>query len=806
MRLKSLAGRPSGPVRPGPGRFGLSLVLTLVLTLAMVASVLTVTQQPSAAQSSNAIAVGELRVTPTLDHIGVVWFVDGDRDLDSTMRIEFRRAGQSEWLPGAPAMRAEPNVIVDGSPLGINSWAASAMFLERGTAYEIRATVSDPDGGSSTRTVQATTRSLPVPSPRRSFVVPGSGGGNGTEANPFRGLQTAADNASPGDTFEVAAGVYETFVLSTSGRANAPISFVGADGGQVIVDGAGTGRGVITLESTSHVILSGLTIRNGGWGIDAQNTSEIVVSNNVITDVDFGVYNRRDGDRERYQVVCDNVIEGRTSWPGSGIPGERGIDLRGWGNTVCNNTVSSFGDCVSVQPLTGASFGNDVFGNDANRCVDDGIEVDYNQANVRVYRNRVSNSRQGVSVQPIRGGPAYIFRNELFNLENSTLKLNNGPSGLFVAHNTGIKLENALEDGSVFNNTMLRNNLFIGTRYAFEFNTTQATPGSRDFDYNAWGARPAGNAFKWDTTRYETISDLPTGVEDNGIQVDLSAVVAARLPSSFDVEVPPGSQNLQLSAGSPAINVGTDIVNINAPFVTDNAPDLGAFEAGSPQPGYGPGTPLIAPPNGNPPPPPPPPPGQPISIGGQVSDSNAVPTSGVIVDLFAGDAEGRRLSYLTSTRTGGDGDYRFDAADSGCYVVTFIAPQGRVFVDGDLWHQQARCLLPGDADLAVDAQLRAISEQTGGISGSVTTPTGQGVEAMTIDLFLANGDSSRAAYLWSTTTGNDGGYRFEVEPGCYVLVFIAGDGQRFPNGTGYVEHAACVAARQTINFDVTLAP
>lgn len=210
-----------------------------------------------------------------------------------------------------------------------------------------------------------------------------------------------------------------------------------------MVDGSGTERGIVTLgewnQTLSHVVIEGLTLEEGHWGIDAQHSRDIVIRHNIIRDVDYGVVNRRGDAEEGNQTVCDNDIEGRVIWPGTGIPSERGIDLSGYGNVVCHNHVRYFGDCISLQPSTGASFGNDVYGNDATFCVDDGIEIDYNQSNVRVWRNRVMNARMGVSVQPIRGGPAYIFRNELFNLESVPIKMHNETTGFSVAHNTGVK-------------------------------------------------------------------------------------------------------------------------------------------------------------------------------------------------------------------------------------------------------------------------------------------------------------------------------------------------------------------------------
>jgi uncharacterized repeat protein (TIGR01451 family) len=572
---------------------------TVYPILILVALALFITASLSlAAPTADAVVPGEVRADATFEHIGALWWIEGDDDLDSSMTLEFRRQGESVWQAGAPAVRAYPTIYVQDGPLGLNYWAASALFLESGETYELRLTLTDPDGGSETRTLTAATRTEPQPDPagRQLYVIPGSGGGDGSAGNPFLGLQAAADAAQPGDVFHVAAGTYSPFQLLSSGSEGHPITFSGPGDGTAVVDGAGTDRGVVTVgnydRTISYVIVAGLTIQNGHWGVDAQHSHDVVLRHNVIRDVDDGVTNRRGDALEGNQTVCDNVVEGRTPWPGSGIPSERGIDLRGYGNVVCHNTVRYFGDCVSVQPSTGSSYGNDVYGNDASYCVDDGIEVDYNQANVRVWRNRVMNARMGVSVQPIRGGPAYILRNEFFNLESVPIKMHNYTTGFYVVHNSGAKHGNGHGDnGAMWRNAVFRNNLFLGTRYAFEF-TTVADEGFRDFDYNAWGTTrevgPGGPFFKWDDVRYDTLANLPAGVEDHGVEATFDDLVNATLPADWDVAAEPGSRDLRLVAAVPAINAGTDLPNLNDAFTLSGAPDLGAFEYGQPLPAYGP--------------------------------------------------------------------------------------------------------------------------------------------------------------------------------------------------------------------------
>ena len=573
-----------------------------VIYIYMTIILLILSGPASHAAPNDAIVPGQVRADATFEHIGVLWWVEGDTDHDSTMTLTFRRVDESTWRSGAPAMRAYPTIIVDGAPLNLNYWAASAMFLQPGQTYELYLSLNDPDGGSATRTITATARIEPQADPagRQLYVIPGNGGGDGSPGNPFKGLQAAATAAQPGDVFHVSAGTYSPFQLLTSGTAGHPIVFQGPGDGTAIVDGAGTDRGIVTLgeynQTIGNVIVEGLTIQNGHWGVDAQNSHDIVIRRNVIQNVDDGVVNRRGNNFEYNQTIRDNVIQGRAPWPQTGgqIPSEEGIDLRGTGNVVAHNLVRYFGDCISVVPQTGASYSNDVFGNDVAYCVDDGIEIDYNQANARAWRNRVMNSRMGVSVQPMRGGPAYIFRNEFFNLESNPIKMHNDTTGYFVVHNTGAKNDNGQgDDGAMWRNAVFRNNLFLGTRYAFEF-TTVPDEGFRDFDYDAWGTTravgsPSDPWFKWNNVRYSRLPNLQAlGVEVHGVEALFGHVVSATLPAAWSVDITPGSRDLRLMTGVPEINAGATLPNLNDPFVTDGQPDMGAFEYSQPLPQYGP--------------------------------------------------------------------------------------------------------------------------------------------------------------------------------------------------------------------------
>ncbi|MCA9983062.1 MAG: hypothetical protein KDE59_02165, partial [Anaerolineales bacterium] len=78
------------------------------------------------------------------------------------------------------------------------------------------------------------------------------------------------------------------------------------------------------------------------------------------------------------------------------------------------------------------------------------------------------------------------------------------------------------------------------------------------------------------------------GVELHGVAVDFSDLATAQLPADWNLPALPGSQDLRLVSGSPAINAGAGLANFNDGFSLTGLPDLGAFEFGQPLPDYGP--------------------------------------------------------------------------------------------------------------------------------------------------------------------------------------------------------------------------
>ena len=200
----------------------------------------------------NASRPGELTLErPTYICLGVRWLIHGDDNKNAAVSLEYRKAGAEAWKKALPLFRVESAACRKKPPEGAWLFAGSVFDLEEGTEYELRLVLNDPDGGEAEKVVRARTRKEPFAPPdmRVRHVVPGSGGGDGTEGNPFRGLNGAAQAAKPGDLFLVHKGVYPaTWTVKTSGTEARPIVWRGAGDGEAVIDGAHAekrpGRGI----------------------------------------------------------------------------------------------------------------------------------------------------------------------------------------------------------------------------------------------------------------------------------------------------------------------------------------------------------------------------------------------------------------------------------------------------------------------------------------------------------------------------------------------------------------------------------
>lgn len=135
--------------------------LTLA-TLLLCASLCTVP-----AQAANAVSAGQLIVQPpTLIALGFDWQIDGDDNRNARVSVQYRRQGDSVWRQGLDLLRLQREESFVRNALdyvGPNLFSGSVLDLQENTPYEVRFTLTDPDGvsGAAERTVTVRTRAEP---------------------------------------------------------------------------------------------------------------------------------------------------------------------------------------------------------------------------------------------------------------------------------------------------------------------------------------------------------------------------------------------------------------------------------------------------------------------------------------------------------------------------------------------------------------------------------------------------------------------------------------------------------------------
>jgi len=453
----------------------------------------------------------------------------------------------------------------------------------------------------------------------------------------------------PGDIIFVHAGLYKSdrmsysnplgltfhgaYVFTKSGTPERPIVIKAAGDGEVIFDGAGCYRLFDTM-AADNIHFEGFTIRNTDIAFYAGvkmvgGCSGLVVRNCRMEDVGIGVFTEYEGSKNFY--IADNTIIGRESkthlrgwnrrtWAKYGelatVDSFYGVKVYGQGHVICHNYIAYFHDGIDVhmfgtpeKEFDRKCVSIDIYNNDIFMVCDDVIESDGGEHNIRVFRNRGFNAAQHhLSAQPIYGGPVYFIRNVMYHSPiGGAFKFNNHPSGLIVYHNTFCAEWTA--GGQAHSNSHVSNNLFLGTGDPKKpILRTSTFTSYTSFDYN--GYRPNGQTetqFMWKSPAdnrlrdfdiekasyqiFKTLSDFSnaTGYECHGVVVDYDIF---RNVTKSDPDKPghvyqTEDFDFHLKPGSVAVDAGCVLPTINDGF-SGKAPDLGAYETGSPEPVYGP--------------------------------------------------------------------------------------------------------------------------------------------------------------------------------------------------------------------------
>lgn len=537
---------------------------------------------------------------PTLTALGFEWEIEGDANRNATVAIDYRKAGETQWRQGLPLLRlnGEETKYRAFDFVAPNMFAGSLFDLEPDTLYQVRLTLTDPDGvtGVTQVEMEARTRAEPMPAAggRVFHVYPPQY--EGVKEEPaFTSLLAAYYQGSshsdwansfqprvqPGDVILVHAGVYKddrrrygggmgtvfdgTYYLTVDGTAERPIVIRAAGDGEVIFDGDGN-HVLFDVTAGDHHYFEGLTIRNTDVAILAGRkrivgATGLTVKRSRFENVGVGIHSDWAGSKNFY--IADNVFVGRqmpthlVGWIGrtwQDVPGfptpllsNYAVKVYGSGHVIAYNDISHFHDGIDH-----ATFGDpegypridrermpvsiDIYGNDIRNVDDNCIEADGAMHNIRVLRNRCFNqAHRALSAQPLLGGPAYFIRNVVYHApEGGSVKLQGNPSGVVFYHNTLIGEVHQMGPAA---NLHFRNNLILGQGAWPEVFSVETFTNYSSSDYNGFGPAPGGSlAFGWHSPPFEIAADY-VGERQERSFADLASYAAATQQDRHSVQI-----------------------------------------------------------------------------------------------------------------------------------------------------------------------------------------------------------------------------------------------------------------------------
>ena len=523
---------------------------------------------------------------PTITNIAVEWLIAGDDNLNGVVSLRYHKAGEKSWREGMPLRRVPAGRSQDTNPIFTweNKHSGSIFDLAPDTGYEIELTLSDPDGGSTQRTVTAKTRA--VPRTAADSVVKHAEPGN---------YKDTASASQPGDVIVLAPGHY-----------GYGFAYKGGEPGKTIVIRADRSNpdSTVTFDSFSlrnrkHVILEGITV-NGK--VDLLGAEEVAVVRCSVNSIYGIVASDKPGCTNCY--IADNVVTYTVTWAAenmgaSGSNEGEGIRITGPGNVICYNRVSGYRDCISTMEDTYVSdqYCIDIYNNDIYLGLDDGIEADFCMGNCRIMRNRLTNCFMALSSQPSLGGPTYFIRNVMYNIIDCPFKLARYSHGDVVLHNTVVKVGDGLRVIHNPSYAYFRNNLAIGGEGGGSFGNYYSGEGravefphadsTTSLDYDGVGTHGTEFLAKIGSIKTSTFEDFRSKTsEKHAVLVDMNVFrEGVEFPNPAIPEREPA--DLRLRSGSVAVDAGVVIPNINDNF-SGAGPDLGAYESGADPPHYGP--------------------------------------------------------------------------------------------------------------------------------------------------------------------------------------------------------------------------
>ncbi len=460
----------------------------------------------------------------------------------------------------------------------------------------------------------------------------------GTEAQPWKTIQKAANALVAGDTVYIMAGTYtptQKIELLNSGTSDNYINYLAYPGDEqlVIIDGTNitlpNWYGVFTIISKNYIRISGLKIINSPYAGFYMNLSTHIILENNET---YQTYSSGISVWDCDVVTVDNNEVSRACWPTGGeqecisIVTSNRVLVKN--NHVFDGGSIGYGGGGEGIDIKDGSTNSIVYNNYVHDIASVGIYVDAyltDQSNIQVYNNTVNNIYGvGISLASEEGGEldnVTVSNNTVANCQDRAMVIHwtNKPNylikNIYVQHNTFYNNAEGLDVGvhalgsninitnNIFSQNLVyqmqnsstdlnlselkvRNNLIDGVNPSWAISGTNAVIGvpefvdvsQNDFYLNAYSPAIDQGAFLTTTTNAgtgTTIQIADAGFFTDGYGIRTGDIITIEGQSqTFEITAIDYVNNSITINQEATWNVGTGISL--SYFYT--APDMGAFE------------------------------------------------------------------------------------------------------------------------------------------------------------------------------------------------------------------------------------
>jgi hypothetical protein len=261
----------------------------------------------------------------------------------------------------------------------------------------------------------------------------GSDSNPGTQSQPWKTIQKAANTANAGDTIFVMAGTYnEAVIIQRAGTSSNPITLTNFNNQVVTINGGSSPALTPTGTTPQYWIIDGLrwistgnfTIQYNSWGCDGacNGIDHLTFRNNYISGAVqiYGAYtlfegnevdgtnkngNGGNGVQEYYEVSHHNIFRDNFvhNFSSRGIWSmHRTHDSVIENNTIQDITSSTSGQCIDLDGYGTVEWRHIVRGNKLSRCGRVGLQLENNFADI--VENNVINNPGEIGVGIINYG------------------------------------------------------------------------------------------------------------------------------------------------------------------------------------------------------------------------------------------------------------------------------------------------------------------------------------------------------------------------------------------------------------------